>query len=87
MRVLKPTEKKEVWYPLTGQNQSLKLKNQSLWSSRTMKFSMKSVNSNLQAGCDFRQLAPTSQDCKLTQKSEQNLCSVFQPFMFLEYLF
>ncbi len=43
----------------------------SLWPSYTTRFSMKSVNSNLQIGSEFWSLASTSPDCK----SEKNLTS------------
>lgn len=42
-----------------------------------LRFSLKSVNSNLQTGSDFRLLASASPECKSGQKS----CSVFQPLM------
>ncbi len=69
MCVLKSAENiKHVWYPPTGWNQSLKLKNQSLWALYTTRFSVESVKSNLQTGSDCQQLASTSPDCK----SEEN---------------
>ncbi len=40
------------------------LNKRSLWPSYTMWFSIKSVNSNLQTGSEFQQLASSSPDCK-----------------------
>ncbi len=62
MCVLKSTQNiKHVWYPLTGLNQ--------MRTENTMRFSRKSVNSNMQTGSDFQ----------LNQTVNQGKnCSVFQ---------
>ncbi len=59
-------------YPPTGWNHSLKLKNRSLWPSYTTRFSMKSVNSNLQTGTDLRQLASTYANWKSVENRGKN---------------
>ncbi len=51
----------------------LRLENSGVCDHHNMRFSMKSVNSNLHTGSDLRQLASTCSDCKSWQKC----CSIF----------
>ncbi len=45
---------------------------QSLGPSYTTRFSMKSVNSNMQTGSDFWQIASTSPDSKSAENQDKN---------------